>query len=138
LASTKDTEMEDKAKTEDTQDNMRWFWFYDKHRFGFPGKKCGGSACFSKYFIPSNDEHRTSLESMEQFLLIHKCISRRNGRSEKHICSRGNEKRKENKIMEISGLDDFILMYTSQIRNCENRTLVVSYITISERIKCHM
>ncbi len=31
MASTKDTEMDDKAKTEDIQDNMRWCWFYDRN-----------------------------------------------------------------------------------------------------------
>jgi hypothetical protein len=45
------------------------------------------------YFINSKVELRTSLESMEQFLLIHQCISRRSGRSEKYTCLRGIEKR---------------------------------------------
>jgi hypothetical protein len=30
LASAKDTEMDNKAKTEDIQDNTRWCWFYDR------------------------------------------------------------------------------------------------------------
>jgi hypothetical protein len=31
LASAKVTEMDDKAKTEDIQDNTRWCWFYDRN-----------------------------------------------------------------------------------------------------------
>ncbi len=37
LASAKDTEIDDKAKMEDIQDNTRWCWFYDKNTgFDFP------------------------------------------------------------------------------------------------------
>jgi hypothetical protein len=31
LASAKDTEMEDKPEMEDTQDNTRWCWLYDRN-----------------------------------------------------------------------------------------------------------
>jgi hypothetical protein len=93
-ASAKDTEMDIKAMMEDIQDNTRWCWFYDRNTcLDFPERSVEEKlASYGKHFIPSVDEHRTSLESMEQFLLVHKCISRRSGQSEEDIYSIRNEK----------------------------------------------
>ena len=91
---------------------MKWCWFYDRnYGWDFARKKCGGKACYSKYFIHSRYEHSTSLESMEQFVLVHKSISRRSGGSEQNNCLRGNERKgKENKIKESIAVYDLVLM----------------------------
>ena len=98
LASAKGTKMEEKAQKEDAQDNMKWCWFYDRnYGLDFAERSVEEKLATANTLFLPDEECTTSLESMEQFVLVHKSISRRSGGSEQHNCSRGNEK-KEKKI----------------------------------------
>jgi hypothetical protein len=102
LASTKDTEMDDKAKTEDIQDNTRWCWFYDRNSgLEFPERSVEEKLAMANTLFLLWMSIKLHLKVCNHFYLYTNASPEEVDKVKKIYTQEQMKKGKENKIKEI-------------------------------------